>query len=141
MESSKLIWSNLGGTTKEFDFILKKESFIFLKKFPINGLFVEPVSLVEAIRILIYSEFIKIFPFISKELVFSEDVVVLKSEDNLTLLEKELYFVKRNFPKFPSSSFMIDNQSKDAIIRIALDQRKKQSLKLENILKKKRNIL
>ena len=141
LQSSKIIWNNLGGSIEEFDFVLRKESLINLKNFLLKDLFSEPNSDIQSLRILVYSEFLKVLPFMSRELIFSDDIVILRSEDNLTLLERELNFVERRFPNIPSNIFILDNQSKDLILRTALDQRRKQNLKLQNIFKQANNDL
>ena len=136
LNSSKCFWKLLGQSEEEFDFLLQKESISLLNKFPLNSFFNEPKSDTDLVKILFYFELKSLTDFQGK-LIFFNDFIILKDETNLTLLEKELSFLERKLPQFPSDNFNIVNSHlKDVIIRAALDQRRLQNLKLENIFKR-----
>lgn len=139
LESSRLIWLSLGLDLAEFDFLLRKESLIVFNRFNKvnNCLFFpsEPKNLYESIRLLVYFE-IKNFVEFENCLVFCDDLVVLKGESNLSLLETELGFFQRPVPDIPLDFFVSDYQLKDILIRAAIDQRKNHSLNIQNVFKR-----
>jgi hypothetical protein len=125
----------LGLNEEEFDFLLKKEAFSCFKKFSLENFFVQPNNFNQAIRILFYSELKELTNFEGR-LIFSDDLAILHGKNNLTLIENELTFLERLIPNLPENVFVQDSKLKDLIIRAAIDQRKAQSLKLNNIFKR-----
>jgi hypothetical protein len=135
VDSSKDYWKLLGLNEEEFDFLLKKEAFSCFKKFSLENFFVQPNNFNQAIRILFYSELKELTNFEGR-LIFPDDLAILHGKNNLTLIENELTFLERLIPNLPENVFVQDSKLKDLIIRAAIDQRKAQSLKLNNIFKR-----
>ncbi len=126
--SSKLFWVSLGLEEDDFEFLVKKEAWILYnsKNFPFSVK--EPKTVIDSIVILFFSELQAIFSF-KDDLIFSEDFVVFKNKENITLLEKELGFIVRLVPLFYDNFEVSTSQFYDSLIRMSLDQRKNQSQK------------
>lgn len=135
INSAKDFWKLLGLNDDEFDFLLKKEAFSCFKKFSLENFFLQPNNFDQAIKILFYSELKELTNF-EGNLIFADDLAILRGKNNLTLIENELTFLERRIPNLPDDIFVPDSNLKDLIIRAAIDQRKAQSLKLNNIFKR-----
>nr|YP_010700395.1 putative group II intron reverse transcriptase/maturase mat5 [Phacus arnoldii]WCH63577.1 putative group II intron reverse transcriptase/maturase mat5 [Phacus arnoldii] len=135
LESCKLLWTLLGLETEEFDFILYKEANCIFKKLFLDKIFNPPVNKEDCLKILIYAELIQNIEF-SSHLKFLEDEIVLKGENNLTLLEKELGFIERPIPSLPLDFHISSNLPTDTILRAAIEQRKSQKFNIESIFKR-----
>jgi hypothetical protein len=135
INSCKCYWNLLGLNDEEFDFSLKKEAINCIKKYSLEDVFEVPKSLTEAVKILLYVE-LKDVTYFNNKLVFYDDLVVLQGKNNLTIIEDELTFIERKIPNLPQDIFIPDSNLKDLIIRAAIDQRKEQRLKIDNIFKK-----
>lgn len=135
VSSCKFYWTLLGLNDDEFDFLLKKEAFISFKKYSLERVFEFPKDLTQSIKILLYCELKDLTNFKS-HLVFLDDLIILHGQNNLTVIENELKFIERKIPNLPENIFVSDYNLKDLIIRAAIDQRKAQSLKVENIFKR-----
>ena len=130
LQSSKLIWVSLGLYEEDFDFLLRKESINISKDF-----FFDIKNNIDALKLLVYSELRAVLGFTGR-LKFLDDQVILRGEDNLTLLERELGFVDRLFPQLPKEFFVSDSLLGDVILRASVDQRRNSNSKLENIFKR-----
>lgn len=130
VESAKLLWFNLGLDVEEFDFLLRKQSLNSLKKLEFDNFDINNDS--DCLKILALSEFMN-YSKSKKFLIFDEDMIVLKAEKNLTLLEKELGFVERVVPELPKDSYISDDLLKDNLIRAAFEQKKTHKLLTNNI--------
>jgi hypothetical protein len=130
LQSSKLIWISLGLLEEDFDFLLRKESLNISKDFCFDI-----KNNIDALKLLVYSELRAVLGFTGR-LKFSDDQVILRGEDNLTLLEKELGFVDRLLPQLPKEFFVSDSLLGDVILRASVDQRRNSNSKLENIFKR-----
>ena len=97
-----------------------------------------PKDLNQVIKILFYCELKEITNFKTK-LLFLDDLIILHGQNNLTELELELKFIERKIPNFPQEIFIEDSSLKDLIIRAAIDQRKIQTLKIDNIFRRSGN--
>lgn len=137
LDSCRLIWLTLGLELDEFEFLLRKESLILfngLNKVDNSCPFPSaPKDIYESLRLLIYFE---IKNFVENDLVFCDDLVVLKGDSNLTLLERELGLFQRPVPDIPLEFFVSDYQLKDVLVRAAVDQRKNHNLKMQNVFKR-----
>jgi hypothetical protein len=132
INSCKSYWLLLGLNGNEFEFLLKKEALNCFKKLSLNKFFEEPNDFHFSVIILLYSELKELTEF-EGVLNFLDDLIVLNSLNNLTLIESELKFLNRIMPFFPESIVIPDSNLNDLIIRTAVDQRKIQNLKLNNI--------
>jgi hypothetical protein len=131
VESCKLLWVFLGLDPEEFHFRLRKDSFISFDNFEnFFSVFKEPKDDFDSCRILFFSE-IKNNLLFDDFLVFKDDCIVIRTKDNLTLLEKELGFIKRDMPDFPKRVFVSDDCLKHDLIRVAIDQRKLYKTRLD----------
>jgi hypothetical protein len=136
LNSAKMFWLSLNLEDEEFDFLLRKEACSCLKKCSGNmELFKEPSNSIESLKILVFSECKSIFNF-ENILSFSEDQVIIKGENNLTTLEKELGFIERSLMHLPNDVFIPDAQLGDILLRASLDQRRQHKMQVENIFKK-----
>lgn len=134
LESSKTIWTSLGLLAEDFDFLLRKDAikcFNDLVKDQKELLITFPYDNVESLKVLFYYEMKKLVGF--KEIInCTLDNIILRTSDNLVSLEKELGFIRRDFPNVPSDMFVSDKELDDAILRVALDQRRKYKARFEN---------
>ena len=131
LESCKFLWDFWGLDVSEFEFSLQKEAAVYSN----NSNLIDPsMNILDAVKILVFSE-LKGVVFFSKELDFTDDLIALKSENNLTLLESDLGFIKRNFPKLPAEFFISDFNLKDDLLRQSLDQRKLDCFRVTNFYK------
>lgn len=137
LDSCILIWIYWGLEEEEFNFSLLKCSFNFLDIKPSS--FKRSLTLNNCVKLLVYIEFKNLFS-IKEKLTFSDDFIMLKSENNLTLMENSLGFIERSFPKLPFDSFVSSRGLEDILIRTAFDQRKVESSKLFNILKRYKSV-
>lgn len=129
MESCKLIWLYIGLDLEDFNFLLLKSSFLISKSTYFEITLNNSLLLLEIIK----CEVKKFYNFDSY-LVFSDDFVVLKSENNLTGLETELSFIIRPFPFLSGDkSFIPMLMSKDFILQAAYEQRLKQKKKILSV--------
>lgn len=146
--SSRLIWLSLGLLEEDFDFLLRKEAVNCLKTFNMSQIFNFPSNNVEALKIIFFKE-VRDLVFFDTFLDLKDDNIILKGEDNLVLLEKELGFIKRGLPVIPNDVFVLDKNLDDTLLRAALDQRRKHKLSFTNIfnldkqlnIKKKQSLL
>nr|YP_009145437.1 maturase [Monomorphina parapyrum]AKL78911.1 maturase [Monomorphina parapyrum] len=133
--SSKLFWISMGLEEHDFEFLIKKEALVLFNSRCFPFFVKEPKTLRDALIIILYSEFKSIFDF-KENLVFDEDETVLVNDDNnLVLLEKELGFISRLYPSFVEEFSIPKIEMADSLVRMSLDQRKSQGMKLSNILK------
>lgn len=136
LDSAKLLWSFLGLEDEEFDFLLRKEALTSYRKYSSHYESIpEPTNNIESVKWLVYFELKSILGF-KDFLVFENDSVVLRSEDNLTLLERELSFISRHLPNLPDNFFISDKDLSDVLIRAAVDQRRKEKEKIDNVFKR-----
>lgn len=136
IDSSKIFWLLLGLNEEEFDFLLRKESLNCLKKLSKDNLNFEVQSISDCLKILVFYEIRNLLNFKDK-IQFDYDQVILRGDANLTLLEKELGFINRSLIEFPGKVTELKYFNlEDNIIRAAIDQRKNEIIKLENIYRK-----
>ena len=135
IDSSRFYWNLLGLSEEEFDFLLKKEAVNYLKKYDLSSLFELPNSLTKAVQVILYSE-LKELTNLKDKLVFLDDIIILRGQNNLTSVENDLNFIERKIPRLPQNIFVPDSNLKDLILRAALDQRKSQTLQINNIFKR-----
>lgn len=136
-ESSLFFWLLISLEFEEFFFLFQKDAFFFLSKlFPFFVNFCFNFFLFDdLLRILIFFE-IKCLFFVSNQIVFSSDNVFLKNTNNLTLLEKELGFIRRLAPVIPSDYLFSEFCFYDSILKASLFQRKLYKEKLINVFYK-----
>jgi hypothetical protein len=134
LESSKTIWTSLGLLPEDFDFLLRKDAikcFNDLVKGQEELLVTFPYGNVEALKVLFYYEMKGLIGF--KQIInCTMDNIILKTSDNLVSLEKELGFIKRDFPNLPADMFVSDKELDDTLLRVALDQRRRYKMRFEN---------
>lgn len=94
IDSARDSWITLGLESDEFDFALYKQAYLIYNKLILKEIFNKPSSLADCLRILIYSEF-RSLVFFEKTLVLCEDKILLRGNNNLTLLENDLSFLSR----------------------------------------------
>lgn len=136
IDSSRVFWLLLGLNEEEFDFLLRKESLNCLKKLSKDNLNFEVQSISDCLKVLVFYEIKTLLNFKNK-LQFDYDQIILHGNANLTLLERELGFVDRSLVEFPGKISEIKHFNlEDNIIRAAIDQRKNEITKLENIYRK-----
>lgn len=132
LESSKLMWLNLGLNFEEFEYYLRKEALSLVKKFRCQQtLFSNVLDLKQCLRILVYFE-LKTFYAFSSSLIFVDDDVVLRSSSNLTLLEKEIEFIFRELPSLPLDNQIVSSTD-DLILTSSIEQRRYLRLKLNRV--------
>ena len=138
IQSSKILWLNLGLPIEEFEFLLRKQASNIIKRdSKLNTLFnVEKEC--DCLKILALSEFNSIMKF-EGFINFEEDMVIVKGENNLVLLENELGFIRRSMVEIPEEIFIPNNNLSDAILRTAYDQRKSHKLQVNRFLKNVRS--
>lgn len=142
LESCKMVWLHIGLDLEDFNFVLLKSFFLVsdFNHFEIS--FNNNLVLAKIIKF----QFEKFSSFDSY-LVFSDDFIVLKSENNLTALETELSFIFRPFPfLLGEESFIPILVSKDFILESAYEQRIKQRKKILSVFNRvgkyhKKNII
>lgn len=139
LQSSKLMWLSLGLLDEDFDFLIRKDAINSLKTCNLSSIFDFPSSNIEALKIIFFKE-IRDLTFVDSPIDFSNDNIILKGEDNLVLLEKQLGFIKRNLPIIPNDLFFPENDLDDVLLRVALDQRRKYKANFENIYNLSRKI-
>lgn len=88
--SSKLLWVSLGLLEEDFNFMLLK-NFGLLDLQHLNN-----DSMNESIRSLCRHEFATVIDF-KDFLVFNKDLLLFNSYDNMVPLERELFFLRRNY--------------------------------------------
>jgi hypothetical protein len=132
--SAQIVWSYWGLSLEEFEYLLRKEALCYLKTVNRKNDVTIPATLKDSIRILFLST-IREFTFFEDKLIFNEDNVLLKSNENLTLLEKEFGFINRPFPNLPDNISNFDYDLEDKLIRVAFNQRKDQVLQINSIFK------
>lgn len=94
IDSARELWVSLGLEHDEFDFSLYKQAYLIYFTLSLDKVFSKPVSLEDCIRILIYAE-IKNLVFFHNSLVLVEDNILLRGDNNLTILEQFLGFLHR----------------------------------------------
>lgn len=132
VESARYLWTSWGLEDSEFDFFLLKDAWNYFLNYPKSNCLAKPNDIYESCKILVFSEFCKIFD-VDTEVFFDKDPFVFKSIDNgqnLTTLEKEFGFFHRTFPIVTPEVFISDSLLKDDILRLALDQRKTYNSKI-----------
>lgn len=129
LDSCRLIWIYWGLEEEEFNFLLLKSSYCFQSVNPL--LWKKSFNLNDCVRLLVYIEFRNLFA-IENKLSFSDDFAVLKSDNNLTLMENNLGFIERLLPKFSFDMVVSPTDLEDILIRTAFDQKKLQTLKMNN---------
>lgn len=124
IESSKLMWLYVGLDLEEFNFLIYKDYFsLDLKKSFLQ------INLVDLCIILIQFQLKKLV-FFETQINFSDDFIVLKSKDNLTLIEKQILCFHRPFPFLSDSLFSSTKKLKDSILKTAYNQKILQKKKL-----------
>lgn len=134
IESAKIFWLSLGLQVEEFDFMVKKQSFNILKKYPKLNNYFTIENECDCLRIIAFSEFNNIMKF-DEFLTFDEDIIIARGEQNLIPLERELGFIKRSVFDMPAEIFILENDLSDVIMRAACDQRKKHKSQFDTILR------
>lgn len=126
LESCKLMWLYIGLDLEEFSFLLFK-SYLFLE---IQNISLK-LSFSDLLIKLIHVQLKKLISF-KKNIVFSDDFIVLKSKDNLTFMERQVLCFSRPFPFSSNNLFSSSGQIKDYILKVAYNQRiyKKKKLQL-----------
>lgn len=137
LESSRILWSYWGLTIEEFEFLLRKEAIYHLKSLGYPKFFDHPNNPKDCVRILFFST-LKELAFFNDKLVFTEDNVLFKSNNNLCLLEKDFAFIDRLIPDLPDSISEFDYDLEDKLIRLAFNQRKDVTFSVENFVKQKK---
>lgn len=136
LDSAKLFWLSLNLEEEEFDFLLRKEACLVLKKGSNNiNSFKEPSNNIESLKLLVFSECQSILNF-ENNLSFLEDQVIIQGDNNLTPLEKELGFIERSLLDFPDDVFIPDSQLTDVILRASMDQRRLHKMQVDTFFKK-----
>lgn len=135
LQSSRLLWVSLGLYEEDFDFLLRKESINCAKSLSSVNYFEDVDNNYDAIKLLVYSELKNVIGF-KERLKFLDDQVILRGEDNLTLLEREVGFIDRLLPELPKEFFVSDYNLGDVILRASADQRRDYNVKLDNIFKR-----
>jgi hypothetical protein len=125
ISSCEELWNLLGLEREEFHFLLLKEGLIdsYSKKNYLN--------LKESLKTILYNELRSLLNF-TNSLNLNEDKIVFKSQDNLTLLERELGFINRFFPKFSSNILVFNNNIHDPLLKAAIYQRNLEKIKINN---------
>ena len=87
LNSCKLIWSYLSLYPEDFELFLKKEaySYLFSLGSRFKSFFELPLKSSDCVKLLLMSEF-ELFQFFDNTIVFDEDYVILRDENNLTPL-------------------------------------------------------
>lgn len=134
LDSSKFLWSLLGLDLNEFDFLLHKEAFSCLRNFDSKLSISKVLNSQVSLSTIIYDELSKFSKF-ENNLVFSEDLVVLRGENNLTALESSLGFIERSIPSLPNDVYISESELDDEILRTSFHQRRSYKLKIDNIYK------
>ena len=134
IESSKILWLNLGLSIEEFDFLLRKQASNIIKRDPKFSKLFSVEKECDCLKILALSEFNSIMKFESF-INFEEDIVIMKGENNLVLLESELRFIRRSIAEIPEEVFIPNNDLSDVILRTAYDQRKNHKLQVNRFVK------
>lgn len=140
LESAKIFWTSIGLDEKEFDFLLRKEAKVSYNLYgdylPFSNL---SNNLLECVKLIIYIE-LKQTLNIKNKLFFTEDDIILNNKDNLCSLERELGFIERLFPNLLSTDISLsDYDLKDDLIRISLDQLRRNKNSFEDIFNNKKN--
>lgn len=132
-ESSAFLWTLINLDQEEFNFQVRREYFNTLNKL---DYFPEKNTLLSSdncLRLLVLQEMKSVLNF-SSVLDFSEDSIVLRSEDNLNLLEREIKFIKRVIFPFSNGSIISLKKFSDSILLSAINQRKFYKQKIERLL-------
>lgn len=122
LESVKLIWLIFNLRIEEFYFFLYKQSYSIFKKFSLREVFEEPKTIMDSFRIIVFSR-LRVQTFFSRQLSFYEDQIVLRSEDNLVFLERELGFIKRPLFHFKNDFSFFQHHEQDLILKNSIQQR------------------
>ena len=140
LSSSRLFWISLGLCDEEFDFLLKKDAINKLKT--MGGGLIDLTSFDNktSLKNLIFFE-LREFMVDSEFLIFDTDDVTFKSDNNLVLLEKELGFIKRPFPKIPDDIFVDSHELDDILLRTAIEQRRNYKISVENVYNNKKQAI
>nr|AEW12983.2 maturase [Strombomonas acuminata] len=134
IDSCRLIWELLGLEREEFDFLIMKYALSCYKNIGEHQSLQLPNNVYDAIKFIIFAELKDIINF-TDNLLHDDSIVLQNTNDNLTLVEKELVFIRRSLPELPKEIFISDYELKDGILRAAIEQRKTYSLKLQNIFR------
>lgn len=136
LNSCKAIWLSLSLQEEEFDFLLKKEAYFYLSSSGLRfkELFNFPLKNSDCVRLLLLSEF-ELFNAYKDNLSFDEDYIILRSENNLTLLESDFRFIKRLIPSFPDDVLLSDYDLSNNLVRVAINQRREHVSNLGNLFK------
>lgn len=132
LSSSRLVWLSLGLLEEDFEFFFKKEAINKSKKLKVDFDFLYCFDDISFLKTILYFE-LQDFLVTNSLLDFSMDNVIIKGENNLVLLEKQLGFVKRDLPIVPNEVFVTDEKLDDVLLRAALQQRREQKLSFENV--------
>ena len=134
LDSCKALWHSWGLEESEFEFSLIKESMkIYLTK-NMSFFFSQPVNIVEAFKIILFSEF-HVNMVSNCKVCHQNDFVFFPNSRNLTSLEEELGFFVRSFPKMPKDLLINDFDLHDDIIKLAVQQRKSYNFHLTSLYK------
>ena len=128
LDSAKMLWAYLGLKTEDFNFCLIKNYALRNKKLLFSE-FTFVGSMVQFYRLLLKYEF-KRLVFFNSNILFADDFVVLKSPDNLVLLEREVSFIKRIYNIRSKSCLDSYLNLGDFVIKTSYSQRIKFSKKI-----------
>lgn len=132
LDSARLFWNFLELEREEFDFLLRKESLICFKRCSANSLLSFPLSDIDSVRLILYDELARC-SFFEKVLNFSDDLIIMHGENNLTRLEADLGFIIRDVPYLPDDIFVSQANLNDKILRASFDQRRDYKTKIMNM--------
>lgn len=128
--SCKNLWDFWGLDVNEFDFLLQKQALLRYHNFTF---FEEPNNILDSVKVLLWSEINDVLPMGRKLVSFDSDLIVLRSHNNLTVLEENLGFLERPFPVPLNDSFVSNFALKDDLVRSAWNQRKIEHSKFKNV--------
>lgn len=124
IDSAKQLWTNLGREAEEFDSLLVEQV-------------ADAPTVTEAVISIVKRNLVTIL----KEdedgsIIHGGDVYVLKGEDNLTPIERNLGFIQRLTPKVPEAIEITPDVKVDPILQAALDQQKSVATAVTTTLQK-----
>lgn len=134
LESAYKIWAYWGFSYEEFDFLLRKEAMYNFNSLKKKNHQITPNTIKDSVRIVFLSTLKEIASFEDK-IEFSEDNVLFKTNENLTLLEKDFGFINRTMPDIPENFSNFDYNLEDKLIRVAFNQRKNLNYNTKNFIR------
>lgn len=112
-DSAKQLWVNIGREADAFDNLLLAQ---------VDG----AQTVLEAVTSIVKQDMLTIFKADENGIItLGGDVNVLKGEDNLTPIERNLGFITRTVPEIPSTVEITPSVKLDPMLQAALDQQKK----------------